>query len=174
MDVGETMTRRLVSVVTLGLGVLAMATASVQAGQRRPVPDIQMPGRDGRNASLRASLPAQPSIVIFVAPGSAPSELLLEAMATWTPAIDLTRLVFVVDGRSPDAGQWLARYLPPNGEGVPLVFFDVDGKGRTALAISGAPALLGIAAGEIRWDLVGVLNDPSALEPMIRNWTTRR
>jgi hypothetical protein len=112
--------------------------------------------------------------VIFVVPGSVPSERLLEAMASWTPPIDLTRLAFVVDGRSPDAGQWLARYVPPSAEGGPLVFFDVDGKGRTALAISGAPALLGITAGEIRWDLVGVLNDPSALEPMIRNWTTRR
>jgi hypothetical protein len=168
------MTRRLVSVVTLGLGVLAMATASLQAGQRRPVPDIQMPGRDGKNASLKAGLPPQPSIVIFVVPGSVPSERLLEAMAVWTPPIDPTRLVFVVDGRAPDAGQWLARYVPPGAEGGPPVFFDVDGKGRTALAISGAPALLGITAGEIQWDLVGVLNDPSALEPMIRNWTTRR
>lgn len=174
MDVGVMMTRRLASIVILGLGVFAMVTASLQAGQRRPVPDIQMLGRDGKTASLRAALPPQPSVVIFVAPGSAPSERLLEAMTIWTPAIDPTRLVFVVDGRSPDAGQWLARYLSPNGEGAPLVFFDVDGKGRTALTISGAPALLGITAGEIQWDLAGVLNDPSALEPMIRNWTTRR
>jgi hypothetical protein len=174
MDVGATMIRRLASVVTLGLGVLAMATAAAHAGQRRPVPDIQLLGRDGRNVSLAAGLPTGPSIVIFVAPGSKPSERLLEAMAVWRPAVDLTRLVFVVDGRSPDAGQWLARYFPASGEGVPLVLVDADGKGRTALAIAGAPALLGITAGEIRWDLVGVLNDPSALEPMIRNWTVRR
>lgn len=166
------MTRRTLSTVGAIATALFLALP-VFAGQKRPVPDVQMLGRDGKTASLKAGLPAKPVVVIYVAPGSAPCERLLEAMRSWDPPVDPKRVVFVVDGRSEEAGPWLAQYLPPASDGVPAVYFDIDGKGRTALQVSAAPTLLGVTGGEIRWDLAGVLNDPAALEPVVRNWSRR-
>jgi hypothetical protein len=157
------------------LAVLSLlVTTGALAGQRRPVPDVSLLNREGRQVSVRSAVGKQTVVAIYLVPKTAPSERLLEAMKTWAPPIDPRRVLLVVDGESPDAGQWLAAHLPANSEGVPLAFFDLDGRGRAALQVSGGPTLLGIEGGEIRWDLAGVLNDPAALEPVIRNWTTRR
>jgi hypothetical protein len=33
------------------------------------------------------------------------------------------------------------------------------------------PALVAIENGRVAWTVTGVLNDPHAVEPIIRNWT---
>ena len=157
------------------IAVLSLLTSTgAVAAQRRTVPEISLLDREGRQVSIKTAIGKQTVVAIYLVPKTAPSERLLEAMKAWTPPIDPRRVILVVDGQSPDAGQWLSSRLPANGEGVPLAFFDLDGSGRAALQVSGGPTLLGIEDGEIRWDLAGVLNDPAALEGPIRAWTKRR
>lgn len=164
-----------VRLVAVALALVSISpAASALAGQRRPVPEVALLGRDGRAASVKAAIGDRTVVVVYLMPATAPSERLLEAMKTWSPPVDPGRVVLVVDGQSADAGQWLAAHLAPGGDAGPAVFFDVDGSGRKALGVTGAPTLMGVEKGEIRWDLAGVLNEPAALEPVLRNWTTRR
>jgi hypothetical protein len=41
---------------------------------------------------------------------------------------------------------------------------------RHRLELKGAPALIGIDHGEVSWTISGVLNDPKALEFVVRKW----
>lgn len=49
-------------------------------------------------------------------------------------------------------------------------FADPDGSARLALRITGTPFILGVTDGQIAWSLAGVLNDPRALESVMRGW----
>lgn len=172
------MSRTRQRVVGLGLGVVvavAMAVpAAVLAGPRRPLPDVTLLGSDGQAVSIPRAVAQQQVVLIYLVPGAPGSDRLLEALARWDPAPDFDRIVLVVDGQSAEAGQWLATRWRGDESRRPQALFDVDGRGREALQIRGAPMLLGVADGEIRWELAGVLNDPAQLEGPVRAWTTAR
>jgi len=50
---------------------------------------------------------------------------------------------------------------------------DADQHASRALGLQHEPALIAVENGRIAWVVTGVLNDPSAVEPVIRNWTVR-
>ena len=41
---------------------------------------------------------------------------------------------------------------------------------QRALDLRGTPVLIGVERGEINWTIGGVLNDPGALESVVRKW----
>jgi len=52
-------------------------------------------------------------------------------------------------------------------------FADPQGEAWRALRLTGTPYLLGIRDARITWSLAGVLNDPAALESVIRSWVEK-
>jgi hypothetical protein len=50
-------------------------------------------------------------------------------------------------------------------------YADADAQGARTLGLQHEPALVAIENGRVAWTVTGVLNDPRAVEPIIRNWT---
>jgi hypothetical protein len=42
-----------------------------------------------------------------------------------------------------------------------------------AMRFTGTPSLVGVRDGQIQWTIAGVLNDPKALESVVRSWVER-
>jgi len=62
--------------------------------------------------------------------------------------------------------------LPPD---LQLTWYaDPERVAATALELSGAPVLIGVRNGAVEWQVGGVLNDPAALESVVRSWVEDR
>jgi hypothetical protein len=110
-----------------------------------------------------------------------PSERLVEALKQWQTPEMVRRTVVLVDGRSPESAGWIRRSFGDPEHSGWRVCLDLQGQARKALAIAGAPTLIGITAATedaaamptISWSIAGVLNSPSSLESAVRTWTER-
>ena len=158
---------RVMALLTMALGLLV---ASSHAAEKRALPALPLVDVQGQ-AVATAALSSEPQwLLIYVSPASPATERLVAAMKTWELGTSLRKVVFVVDGRSTESAAWIDRVLPKTDENLPPRFVDPKGEARTALRVTGEPTLMGISHGEIAWGLAGVLNDPAAIEPVIRNW----
>ena len=72
-------------------------------------------------------------------------------------------------GPSAAAAAYIAERLPPEAAAVAW-YADETNDAARALEIQGAPVLVGVERGEIKWTISGVLNDPKALESVVRTW----
>ena len=162
------------------LGVVLCAQQGVH-GQQRPLPEFQVARIDGTAVSGRTISAQSKWLLVYVAPGSVPSERLVEALQQWQSPEMLRRTVVVVDGRSAQAAGWVRRSFGDPAQTGWSVYLDPQGQARQALAITGAPTLIGIkAAAEdattaptVAWTIAGVLNDPNTVESPVRTWTER-
>lgn len=147
-----------------------LRSRTVAAAEKRPLPALTLVGANGATLTTAALSPESQWLLIYVTPGAPATDRLIEAMKTWELGTGLRKVVFVIDARSPETAAWARRLLPQTEETLPPRFFDATGEARTALRVTGTPTLMGIKDGEISWGLAGVLNDPAAVEPVIRNW----
>ncbi len=81
------------------------------------------------------------------------------------------RTVVVVDGPPARASEMAASL--PGALGAVRVFADPDGSARQAMRLVNALTIVGLDRGRVRWGLAGVLNEPSALESVVRSWVAR-
>jgi hypothetical protein len=163
----QTMKVRMMALLAAVLGVLA---ASPHAAEKRAMPSLTLVDATGATVTT-AALSSEPQwLLIYVSPSAPAADRLIEAMKTWELGTSLRKVVFVVDGRAADTAAWAERRLPRTDENLPPRFLDPKGESRTALRVTGEPTLMGVRNGEIAWVLAGVLNDPTAIEPVIRNW----
>lgn len=155
--------------VLLALACVLTATQA-EAAEKRFLPPLTLVRATGETVTT-AALSSEPQwLLIYVTPGAPAADRLIEAMKAWEFGTGLRKVVFVVDARSPETAAWAGRLFPQTEESLPPRFFDPTGDARTALRVTGTPTLMGIKDGQIAWGLAGVLNDPAALEPVIRNW----
>jgi hypothetical protein len=148
--------------LVIGAGALA---AAIEKG---PLPPFQVVGLDGTAVESAQAGPAGHWLLIYMTPASAASARLLGAMKQWESS-DLDARTVVIIGAAVDKA---ARFAEQHAADYPAIrwFADPDGSAWRALRLTGTPYILGIKDGQIVWSLAGVLNDPKALESVIRSW----
>lgn len=149
---------------------LACAASTATAAERRPVPTMTLIDATGATVTSASLSSESQWLLVYVTPASPAADRLIEAMKGWDLGTSLRKVVFVVDARGAEAQAWLSRVLPQTEENLPPRYLDQKGESKAALRVTNTPTLIGVKDGQIAWDLAGVLNDPSALEPVIRNW----
>ena len=162
------MTRTAIAIL-LTLAFTCAATVA-SAAERRPVPPMTLVDATGASVTSASLSPESQWLLVYVTPGSPAADRLISAMKGWELGTSLRKVVFVVDARGAEAQAWVARVLPQTEENLPPRYLDRAGEAKTALRVTNTPTLIGVKDGQIAWDLAGVLNDPAALEPVIRNW----
>jgi hypothetical protein len=152
------------TVIAVALGLAALASAA----EKRPLPAFQVATLDGVAVDSPQVGPAGQWLLIYMTPTSAASARLLSGMKQWeTPELD-ARTVVVIGAPVADA----ARFVSARAAEFPAVRWLADPQGAAwqALRLTGTPYILGVKDGQIAWSLAGVLNDPKALESVIRSW----
>ena len=152
------------TVIAVALGLAAL----VSTAEKRPLPAFQVATLDGMAVDSPQVGPAGQWLLIYVTPTSAASARLLSGMKQWeTPELD-ARTVVVIGAPVADA----ARFVSARAAEFPSVRWLADPQSAAwqALRLTGTPYILGVKDGQIAWSLAGVLNDPKALESVIRSW----
>jgi len=156
-----------VSLCVIAWLTLAGAGPRVEAAERHPLPDVAVRTTDG--ASLTLSHLAQDGnwLLIYVTESSVASARLLDALERWQ--VDGTGRVAVLVGDPPASA---GAYISKHRDRLPGVRWaiDADRSAWRALQLRGVPVLLGAVGPDVEWKLAGVLNDPSALEAVVRSW----
>jgi len=155
-------------VAVLALLASAVAVAAAGGQEKRPLPAFHVVALDGAAVASSQMGPSGQWLLIYVTPTSAASARLLGGMKAWeTPDLDL-RTVVVVGAPVADA----AAFARERAAEFPSVrwFADPEGAAWKALRLTGTPYILGIRNGQVVWSLAGVLNDPKALESVVRSW----
>jgi hypothetical protein len=158
------------------LPTLALAqagpTRAAAAAQDRPLPDFLVQDPDGHDIASSVMAAQAKWLLIYVTPDCRPCNTLLRAMPRWRANGLSSRVVLVVSGPRPAAKQWVEKMLAPE---LQLTWYaDPDRAAARALELSGAPVLIGVRNGAVEWQVGGVLNDPAALESVVRSWVEDR
>jgi hypothetical protein len=109
-------------------------------------------------------------LLIYLSTACGSCDRLLAALEQWRPTLPQGRIVVVIRGPRDEAQRYATRHA--DAAGLPW-YADADQRASRALALQHEPALIAVENGRVAWVVTGVLNDPSAVEPVIRNWTVR-
>jgi hypothetical protein len=109
-------------------------------------------------------------LLIYVSTACGSCDRLLSALEQWRPTLPQGRIVVVIRGPRDGAQSYATRHA--DAAGLPW-YADADEQASGALGLQHEPALIAVENGRVAWVVTGVLNDPSAVEPVIRNWTVR-
>jgi hypothetical protein len=152
------------------LSVAAMmgAAAAAQAAEQRPLPAFNVVSLEGVPVSSGQIGGAGQWLVVYVTPTSPASVRLLSAMKAWESPAMAQRVVVLV-GAPLDAAKAFVAARSQEFPGLRW-YADPTNEAWRALRLTGTPYLLGIRDARIMWSLAGVLNDPAALESVIRSW----
>lgn len=158
------MTIRCVVVAAL----MSAALASSAAAQDLPAFTVIAPDGTATPSSV-LDRPGQ-WLLVYVAPGSAPSDRLVQALGeSWTDAY-AARVIFIVSGSMPDAKAHLAA---KGGEALAANatwYSDADRAAWRALGFEGTLALAGMIGSRVDWKIDGVIADPAVLSPAVEAW----
>jgi hypothetical protein len=147
------------------------AAELAQAAEQRPLPAFNVVSLEGTAVSSGQVGTVGQWIVIYVTPTSPASIRLLSAMKAWESPAMAQRVVVLVGAPLEDA----KAFVGGRAQEWPAVrwFADPQGEAWKALRLTGTPYLLGVRDARITWSLAGVLNDPAALESVIRSWVEK-
>jgi len=149
--------------------MLVVATTAVAAYEQRPLPNFNVTSAAGA-PHASAALSAQPRwVIIYVTPGCRSCDRLLQALKDWQSPQLTTRAVVIVRGPSAGAAAYMAERMPSEASGIAW-YADNNNEAWQALDLKGAPVLVGVEGGEIKWTISGVLNEPKSLESVVRTW----
>ena len=149
--------------------VLLLVAAGASAAEAQRLPAFQVAAPDGHKVESQAMTAEHKWLLIYLGPGCRPCESLLASLQTWQSPALMSRLVLVVGGHPAEGAAWVQKALPPELSGLRW-YVDADREASTALELTGMPVLLGVLDGEVEWQVSGVLNNPSALESVVRSW----
>jgi hypothetical protein len=152
---------------------LVAATAVLGAGRVRAAEQNALPAFDlvspaGAIVNSTALSKQARWLLIYVSTACGSCDRLLSALDQWRPTLPQDRIVVVIRGER-DAAE---RYAQQHAAGMDW-YADADSQGVRAFGLQHEPALVAIENGRVAWTVNGVLNDPLAVEPIIRNWTVR-
>ena len=154
--------------------VIAIAFGSASAGaERRQLPAFSVVAADGvPAASSQLGVPGR-WLLVYITPGCVPCDRLLTSLDGWGVLQQgAGRAVVVVDGSGESLAARVRTLMPTAGNTV-RVYSDVERRAATALSVTRAPFLIGVEDGVIDWTVGGVLNDPKAVETLVRSWLAR-
>lgn len=132
------------------------------------VPAFTLTDASGRSTASTELANGGRAIVLFVKPSCRPCEQLLGEMARVVDAGVTPPMVLVVESSADAASTYAAHAVPRQLANVPW-FADAAGEAWQALALKGAPVLVGIDGPRIAWTHIGV-PQRSLLESLMRTW----
>jgi len=145
---------------------MGLATVGASADSGRALPVFSLTSSMGASVASSA-LSSQPRwLLIFVSSDCRSCDRLMESLKQWQSPQLPARTVIVVRGSG--ASRYVADHKSPDLDAA--WYTDEDDQGRRSLDLSSAPALVGVERGEVKWAVSGVLNDPKAVESMVRRW----
>jgi hypothetical protein len=159
--------KRLISPVVL-LALLAVSLP-VTAIERGPLPAFATVTATGAVVTSAALSSETKWLLIYVVPGNPACNKLLTALQSWASPAFLSRVVIVVGGKLESAQPFIESRAATT-TGSYSWYADPDGGAAKALQVQSVPAIVAVSQGKIEWTLGGVLNDPSAIEPVVRKW----
>ena len=149
--------------------MLVIAVAPIEAREQRALPAFTVTTPGGEAASGQQLSAEQRWLLLYVTPGCRSCDQLMASLKEWhTPQL-AARTVIVVRAKPAEAAEYMASHLPAEASDVSW-YADTASSAWLALALTGAPVLVGVESGQIKWTISGVLNDPAALEPVVRSW----
>lgn len=159
-----------VAILALVLGLSGVCAGPAQALDQGALPAFDLVSPAG--ASIPSSALSQEAhwLLIYVSTTCGSCDRLLTALEQWRPTLPQGRIVLVIRGPRDDAQTYATRHA--DAAGLPW-YADADQQASRALGLQHEPALVAVENGRVAWVVTGVLNDPSAVEPVIRNWTVR-
>jgi len=159
-----------VGILALVISLSAVCAGRAQALDQSALPAFTLVSPAGAGvASAEISNEAH-WLLIYVSTACGSCDRLLSALEQWRPTLPQGRIVVVIRGARADAQDYATRHA--DAAGFPW-YADEDEKAARALGLQHEPALVAIESGRVAWVVTGVLNDPTAVEPIIRNWTVR-
>ena len=159
----------------IGIAALVVAMVSVAAGDARaldqnPMPAFELVSPAGAVvASGDLSTEAHWLLVYVAATGCGSCDRLMSALEQWRPTLPQRRVVIVVRGSREAVQAYATQHAVADG----AWYADSGESGARALGLQHVPALVAVERGRIAWLVTGVLNDPAAVEPIVRSWTAR-
>jgi hypothetical protein len=151
-----------------------MGTAATAAAQpRQPLPVFSVVDAGGAEVASANLTSQERWLLIYMSPECSPCELLMKSLRRWTSPEMLARTVIVVAGTPEGARGFIEQHAGTELAGITW-YADPEGKAAAALKVKSSPALAGIRAGQINWRLAGVLNEPGALQSIVRTWVEDR
>jgi hypothetical protein len=152
-----------VAAVVLGLGV-----GSARASGQEALPAFDLVSPAGATVASSALSTEAHWLLIYVSTSCGSCDRLLSALEQWRPTLPQGRIVVVIHGTRDVAQDYATKH-----SGETAWYADPDQHAAHALGLQHEPALVAVESGRIAWVVTGVLNDPSAVESIIRNWTAR-
>jgi len=145
---------------------LALAPAWLAA---QTLPPFELTAPDGQPASSASLDRAGRWLLVYVVPGSAPSDRLVQWLGESWPADRIAGLVLIVAADPADARTYLANKGGPTLDSVTW-YADAEAAAWRALRFEGTLAVAGMADGRLEWKLDGVIEDPLAVTPPMTAW----
>jgi hypothetical protein len=146
-----------------------VGTASLlHAGNtEKEFPALELKSLRGEKRDIKTSLPQGRSIVVYILPDSGPSQKLLSILNQENNLPLRNKTVVILGGSSENANKALA------ANNIKLEkdsYVDEKNLAYTTLGLRGAPTLIGVENGVIRWVLSGLLNDQELLQTVMTSW----
>jgi hypothetical protein len=162
---------RVQSALIAGALLAVLGAQTAKAIERKPLPLFRLLASDGATVVPSNELPGGDQwLLVYVSPGCPSCDLLLAALKGWQSASLIQHTILVVGAPTAAAAQqYVQRILPPDVSGIQW-YADVQAEAWTALQLTGTPVLVGVNKGTIQWAISGVLNDPGALESVVKTW----
>jgi thiol-disulfide isomerase/thioredoxin len=152
--------------------VSCAAVVSIAADERRPLPAFTLVSPSGDSVvSSQLSTEARP-LLIYVGPECPACDRLIAALIEWQPSLPANRIVVIISAAPDRARAYAEEQQIAATAGIKWYADPLQG-GATALGVQHVPALVALENGRIDWIVSGVLNAPSALESIVRSWTSR-
>jgi hypothetical protein len=156
--------------VTLLTCLLTVGTIGLRAVEQNPLPAFTVVSSgDVAVPSSQLSKEAR-WLLIYVSPSCGSCERLLSALVDWQRTLPPSRLVVVIQA-APDVARTYAQQHGIDQAAGMAWYADTDQSGSRALGLQHIPALVAVDHGRTKWVLTGVLNDPRAVETVVRSWT---
>jgi hypothetical protein len=157
------------SIWLFGGMLLNAAVAFAADPEQRALPDFEVVSATGTAAPAAGLTTEARWLLAYVKPGSRPCDQLMNALEHWKIHGLWERTVLVVGADLEGARAYVQSRLPKRAEEATW-FADTEESAWKALNLKGVPVLLAVQDGRIAWTLSGVLNDPEALESVVRSW----
>lgn len=155
--------------MAVGLLAILLGAGSTEAVAQTPLPGFRVVRPDGTAVSSAQLAPGDQWLLIYLAPGCPSCDRLLAALKDWQSPALLERAVIVVGGQAPTAQSYIQRTEPSEVSSIAW-YADAGNEAWTALRLTGTPVLVGVRKGVVEWAVSGVLNDPAALESVVKTW----
>jgi hypothetical protein len=157
------------SLITAAFLAADLLLTSARPGARA-LPSFHLISHTAGVVTSEAVLPSTGKwLLVYVVPGSAPSDRLIQALGESWSADTAARVVIIVAGDSAKAQAYLA---DKGGQALARAtwYADPASEAWTALGFQGTLAVAGVAGTDVDWKLDGVIQDPDVVAPAVRAW----